>query len=58
MTKTMKKALQIILSCVCFASVILAGAENADGSVNFKWTLGFIALATVSGLILKHINKK
>ena len=58
MTKAMKKALERILSCVCFASVILAGAPNDDGSLNFKWSLGCIALATVSGLILKHINKK
>ena len=58
MNKTMKKALEIILSVVCFASIILAGAENPDGSCNPKWTLGFLALAVASGYVLTRIMEK
>lgn len=43
----MKKMIKTILGCGCFASIILAGAENQDGSCNVLWTLGFIALALV-----------
>jgi hypothetical protein len=54
----MKKALEIILSVVCFAAIILAGAENPDGSCNVKWTLGFLALAVASGYVLNRIMEK
>lgn len=47
----MKRAIKIILGCVCVTSIILAGAENPDGSCNFIWTLGWMASAVVSGLI-------
>ena len=43
----MKKIIKTILGCGCFASIILAGAENQDGSCNVLWTLSFIALALV-----------
>ena len=58
MKKTMKKALEIILSVVCVTALILAGAENADGSCNVQWTLGFLALAVASGYILSRIIEK
>ena len=54
----MKKAFTFILGMVCFVAIILAGAENMDGSCNVKWTLSWMAVATVSGLILSAINKK
>ena len=53
----MKKAFSFILGMVCFAAIILAGAENMDGSCNVKWTLSWMAVAVVSGLILGAINK-
>lgn len=58
MKKAMKKALEIILSMVCLAAIILAGAENADGSCNIKWTMGFLALAVASGYLLNRIMKR
>ena len=58
----MKKALHFILdfllSVVCFGALILGGAENTDGSCDIKWTLGCIAVATVSAIILIAINPK
>lgn len=51
----MKKFLKILAGTVCIASVFLAGCENADGSCDVKWTLGFLTLALVSGLFLKHL---
>ena len=58
MKKTMKKILTFILSVVCFSAIILAGAENPDGSCNLIWTLGFLALAVISGFGLKRIMNK
>lgn len=48
----MKKFLKILASTVCIVSVILAGAENLDGSPNVKWTLFWLALAFLSGAYL------
>ena len=45
----MKRAIKIISGCVCFASIILAGAENPDGSCNLLWTLGWMFSALVWG---------
>ena len=52
----MRKIFKSILGCVCFASIILAGAENPDGSCNLFWTIGFLALAVLSGLGLKKME--
>jgi hypothetical protein len=45
----MKKTIETILGLVCFLAVILAGAENPDGSCNFLWTLSCLAIAGLSG---------
>ena len=58
MNKTMKKVLKLILSMVCFSAIILAGAENADGSCNVPWTLTFLAVAAASGYGLKRVMNK
>lgn len=52
------KTLKTILGCICFASVILAGAENPDGSLNATWTLGCMASAVVSGLLWGRIERR
>ena len=46
----MKRIAKTILGCVCFAAIILAGAENPDGSCNLVWTLSFLAIALLCGL--------
>lgn len=46
----MKKAIKTILGCTCVVAVILAGAENPDGSMNLWWTVTCLAIATLSGL--------
>ena len=51
----MKKFLKWVVGAICIASVFLAGCENEDGSCDLAWTLGFLTLALVSGLFLKHI---
>jgi hypothetical protein len=53
----MKRIARTILGCVCFASIILAGAENPDGSCNILWTLSFLAVAVLSGLGWKKIEE-
>ena len=54
----MKKILKSIASVVCATSVILAGAENLDGSPNVVWTVAFLGLAVVSGLVFNRLDKK
>lgn len=46
----MKRIAKTILGCACFAAIILAGAENPDGSCNLVWTLSFLAIALLCGL--------
>lgn len=47
-----------IMGILCFTSIILAGAENPDGSVNFGWTLLWIAVAFVAVQLFKHLDEK
>ena len=47
--KEMKKILKTILAAGCFAAVILAGCENADGSCDIFWTLGWMGVALLCG---------
>lgn len=49
----MKNIVKTLLGCLCVASVILAGAENPDGSCNLLWTLGWILTAVLSGVGIK-----
>ena len=52
------KTLKTILGCLCVASIILAGAENTDGSCNVIWTLGWMASAVVSALVYGRIERR
>ena len=47
-----------IMGLLCFTSIILAGAENPDGSINFGWTLLWIAVAFVAAHLFKHLDEK
>lgn len=53
----MKRLLKGIAGATCVTSVILAGCERPDGSCDIVWTLGFMTLALISGLFLKHIKQ-
>ena len=57
MKRIAKIILQSILGCACFAAIILAGAENPDGSCNLVWTLSFLAVAILSGLGWKKLEE-
>lgn len=52
----MKKTIETILGLVCFLAVILAGAENPDGSCNFLWTLSCLAIAGLSGWAFDKVS--
>jgi len=52
----MKRFVKILLGCICFAAIILAGAENQDGSCNLIWTLSWMATAALSGYGLKKME--
>ena len=47
--KTFKKIVKTILAVLCFTAIILAGAENQDGSCNVVWTLFWMSVAYLSG---------
>lgn len=47
--KTVKNIVKTILAVLCFTAIILAGGEKPDGSVDFVWTLTWIAVAYLSG---------
>ena len=52
----MKKIVKSILGCVCVASILLAGSENPDGSINLVWTLSWIAAAVLSGYLWNKVK--
>lgn len=53
----MKRIAKIICGCACSSAIILAGAENPDGSCNIVWTLSFLAVAVLSGLGWKKLEE-
>lgn len=55
--KTFKNIVKTVLAIVCFTSIILAGAENPDGSCNLVWTLSWIAVAYISGRHYMKLDK-
>jgi len=52
----MKKVYKALLTTAILVGIILAGAENPDGSCNLAWTLGWMALITFSGIGLKRME--
>lgn len=52
------KLTRTIIGMLCFTSIVLAGAENPDGSVNFGWTLLWIAVAFVAAKIFIRLDEK
>ena len=55
--KTFKNIVKTVLAIVCFTSIILAGAENPDGSCNLLWTLSWISVAYISGRHYMKLDK-
>ena len=54
----MRQFLRLVAGIICFASIILAGCEELDGSCNVTWTLGWIFSAVVWGFIFKMTEGK
>ena len=52
----MRRLFKNVLGCVCFASIVLAGAENPDGGCNVVWTLSFLGLAVLSAYGFKKLE--
>ena len=53
----MRKIVKTILSVACFAGIILAGGENPDGSVNFIWTISWLAVACLTAYGYKKVEE-
>lgn len=52
----MKKILSTLLAFVCGASLLLACAQNPDGSANLLWSLGCLAVAILAGYGFAKLN--
>lgn len=52
----MKRIARLILGCLCFASIILAGGETPDGGIDILWTLSWIAVAYLSARYWKKLG--
>lgn len=57
MNTKVKNIVKTVFAIVCFTSIILAGAENMDGSCNLSWTLTWIAVAYISGRQYGKLDK-
>lgn len=53
----MRKFLEIIICLFFFLAVILAGAENPDGSCNLIWTLSCLAIAGLSAWAFNKVSE-
>lgn len=53
----MRKFFEIIICLVFFLAVILAGAENPDGSCNLIWTLSCLAIASLSAWAFNKVSE-
>lgn len=53
----MRTFLEIIICLVFFLAVILAGAENPDGSCNLIWTLSCLAIAILSAWAFNKVSE-
>lgn len=49
----MKKMTENTLSIVCMLAIILACGQTEDGSCDLIWTLSFLAIALICGLVLR-----
>lgn len=52
----MKKILSTILGLVAFLAIMLASAENPDGSCNLTWSFSCLAVAVTSGWGWSKLN--
>ena len=51
-----KHLIQAPLAVLLFFAIILAGAENMDGSCNIPWTLSWMAVAFILARIIKRLE--
>lgn len=54
----MRQFIRFIAGTLCFASIVLAGCEEMDGSCNVAWTLGWMLSAVVWGAIFNRMEGK
>lgn len=52
----MKKIFETILGFACLLAILLAVAENPDGSLNIAWSLSCIAIAAFCGWLWGKMN--
>ena len=53
-----KNILKVVLGLVCITALVLAGAENADGSLNAGWSLTCLAIAGITGFACQSLFEK
>ena len=53
----MRKIAKTFLAVACFTGIIIAGCEEPDGSVNFIWTISWLAVACLSAYGYKKVEE-
>ena len=54
MRKTIKRIVEVILTTTAGIALLLACAENPDGSVNIIWSLGCLAVTIICAKTLER----
>lgn len=54
----MKRIAQTLSGLGCLLSVMIAGGQEADGSCNIAWTLGWLAAAALLAWAFSKLSKK
>ena len=51
----MKKILEHLVCIITIVAIILAGAEEPDGSMDIQWTLACLCIAAICAVILNVV---
>lgn len=54
--KAIKRIVEVTLTIIAGISLILACAEQADGTISMTWSLGWMAVLFISAKILERMG--
>ncbi len=54
--KAIKKIAEVTLTIIAGVSLILACAEQSDGTISMTWSLGWMAVVAISAKILERMG--
>ena len=53
----MRKILETLLGIIIVVAIVLAGAQEPDGSMDIEWTVACLSVVAVAGVILRIITR-